>query len=134
MLMAVGCPNGWVVRRLPHDSVLDTIRRGVIMPWFYLVLAGCLEIVWAFALKRSEGFTNASFTGIFAVSLILSLLFLGIAMRSIPLSSAYAIWTGIGTLGAFMLGILVLNEPASLLRILAAMMILAGILTMYAET
>ena len=89
------------------------------MSWLYLLLAGLLEIVWAFAMKQSQGFTRPGATAITIVAMLASFGFLAAAMRTLPLGTAYAIWTGIGAVGAFALGILVLGEAASPLRLAA---------------
>ena len=90
------------------------------MSWFYLLLAGLLEIVWAFAMKQSQGFSRPIETVVTIIAMLASFGFLAAAMRSLPLGTAYAIWTGIGAVGAFALGILVLGEAASPLRLAAA--------------
>lgn len=100
------------------------------MAWIYLFLAGLLEIVWAYFLKQSEGFTRLVPGAVTVAAMAASLGFLGLALRSLPLGTAYAIWTGIGTLGAFAVGILVLGEPASLARIAAVGLILSGLVLM----
>lgn len=100
------------------------------MPWVYLVAAGLLEIVWAFAMKQSHGFSRLLPTAIMLVAMIGSFSLLSIAMRTLPLGTAYTIWTGIGAVGAFVIGIAVLGEPASLTRILAAVLIVAGLVLM----
>lgn len=100
------------------------------MAWFYLVLAGLLEIVWSFALKKSEGFTLLLPSAVTLVAMLASIVLLSMAMRSLPLGTAYTVWTGIGAVGAFAVGLFVLGEPASLLRLAAAALILAGIVLM----
>jgi quaternary ammonium compound-resistance protein SugE len=100
------------------------------MAWFYLVVAGVLEIVWACFLKQSQGFTRPLPTFITLASLAGSLLFLSLSLRSLPLGTAYAIWTGIGALGTFALGIALLGEPASVLRLAAAGLIVSGLVLM----
>ncbi len=100
------------------------------MAWFYLLLAGALEIVWAYYLKQSQGFTRAVPTFITLVSLAGSLLFLSLSLRALPLGTAYAIWTGIGAMGTFVLGILWLGEPASAMRLSAAGLIVSGLVLM----
>lgn len=100
------------------------------MAWIYLVSAGILEIVWAFAMKQSHGFTRLVPTVIMLVSMVSSVGLLTLAMRTLPLGTAYAIWTGIGALGAFLVGILVLGEAASAMRIAAACLILSGLVLM----
>lgn len=98
------------------------------MPWIHLSLAGLLEIVWAFAMKRSEGFTRPFETGVTLLAMVASFWLLSSAMKSLPLGTAYAVWTGIGALGAFVLGLLLMGEPATPLRVVSAGLILAGII------
>lgn len=100
------------------------------MGWFYLLLAGALEIVWAYSLKQSHGFTRIGPTLITLVSLVGSLLFLSLSLRALPLGTAYAIWTGIGAVGTFLLGIALLGEPASAMRLAAAGLIVSGLVLM----
>ena len=100
------------------------------MVWFYLVLAGALEFVWAYYLKQSQGFTRPGPTIITLVSLVGSLLFLSLSLRALPLGTAYAIWTGIGAIGTFALGIALLGEPASAMRLAAAGLIVSGLALM----
>nr|WP_276497867.1 multidrug efflux SMR transporter [Pontibacter litorisediminis] len=97
------------------------------MAWFYLVLAGICEIGWAFGLKYSEGFTKLGVSIVTVVVMILSFVLLSQAMKTLPLGTAYAIWTGIGAAGTAILGILFLNEPRDLVRILCILMIVAGV-------
>lgn len=100
------------------------------MAWIYLVLAGFLEIVWAFYMKKSSGFTLLVPSAITIVTMIASFALLSISMRSLPLGTAYTIWTGIGAVGAFTLGVLVLGEAATPMRIAAAALIVSGIVLM----
>ena len=100
------------------------------MAWVYLVLAGLLEVVWAFAMKQSHGFSRPLPSAVTLVAMIVSFGLLSLAMRSLPLGTAYAIWTGIGALGAFVVGIAVLGEPATALRLLAAALIVGGLALM----
>ena len=100
------------------------------MAWIYLVLAGFLEVVWAYFMKQSAGLTRLVPTIITLVSMLASFGLLSLAMRTLPLGSAYTIWTGIGAVGAFFLGILLLGENINLVRILATMLIVAGIVLM----
>ncbi|MCF7778995.1 QacE family quaternary ammonium compound efflux SMR transporter [Sulfitobacter sp. M220] len=100
------------------------------MPWVYLFVAGLLEVAWASAMKQSEGFTRALPTLIMIVTMIGSFGLLALAMRSLPLGTAYMIWTGIGAVGAFTVGIWFLGEPLTQMRAIAALMIVAGIITM----
>jgi quaternary ammonium compound-resistance protein SugE len=98
------------------------------MAWVVLLLAGLLEIVWAASMKASEGFTRHLYTGVTFVAAWLSFWLLGIAMKSLPLGTAYAVWTGIGAVGAAILGMALFKEPASPLRLLCIAAIVGGIL------
>lgn len=100
------------------------------MAWVYLLFAGILEIVWAFAMKQSDGFTKLVPTTVTLAALVGSLVLLALAMKSLPLGTAYAVWTGIGALGAFAVGVLVLGEPLHALRAGAAVLILGGLVLM----
>ncbi len=97
------------------------------MAWIILVLAGLFEIGWAVGLKYTEGFTRL-WPSLWTVgAMVLSLSLLGLALRTLPLGTAYAIWTGIGTVGTALLGIWLFGEPATALRLLCIGLILAGI-------
>jgi len=100
------------------------------MPYLLLVVAGLLEVGWAFSMKQSAGFTRLGPSILTFLLMGGSFALLAFAMRSLPLGTAYAIWTGIGALGAFAVGILVLGEPASATRLLAAALIGGGIVLM----
>lgn len=100
------------------------------MPWVYLIFAGLLEIVWAFFMKKSAGFTLIVPSTITVVTMIASFILLAAAMRTLPLGTAYPIWTGIGAVGAFVVGILVLGEAVTPMRLVAALLIVAGIALM----
>ena len=100
------------------------------MPWIYLFCAGLLEIGWAYSMKRSEGFTLLVPSLVTIATMIASFALLALAMKSLPLGTAYAIWTGIGALGAFLVGVLVLGEAVTPLRLLAALLLLGGIALM----
>ena len=100
------------------------------MAWIYLFIAGLLEIVWAFSMKQSEGFTKLGPSLVTLVAMVASFGLLSVSMKTLPLGTAYTIWTGIGAVGAFVVGIVMLNEPASALRILAASMIIGGLVLM----
>jgi len=104
------------------------------MAWAYLLIAGVLEIVWATGMKQSEGFTRLTPSIVTLIAMLASFGFLAAAMRSLPLGTAYAVWTGIGTLGAFVLGIVMLGEPATVLRLAAAGLILSGLVLMKAAS
>jgi quaternary ammonium compound-resistance protein SugE len=98
------------------------------MAWVVLFFAGIFEIVWAVGLKYTDGFTRLWPTVVTAVALVASMALLGIAIRALPLGTAYAVWTGIGTVGTAVLGILVFREPATALRIVCIGLIVAGII------
>lgn len=100
------------------------------MPWFILVVAGLFEVVWAFLMKQSAGFTRLGPSVGALVFMGASFGLLAVAMRSLPLGTAYTVWTGIGAVGAFAVGVLVLQEPAGALRVLAAAMIVGGLVLM----
>ncbi|TDR89227.1 quaternary ammonium compound efflux SMR transporter SugE [Enterovirga rhinocerotis] len=100
------------------------------MAWIALFLAGLLEIVWAFSMKASDGFTRPVPSLVTLVAMIASFVLLALAMRSLPLGTAYTIWTGIGAVGAFVVGIAVLGEPAAPARLAAAALIVSGIVLM----
>lgn len=98
------------------------------MAWVYLGIAGVLEVIWAFAMKQSDGFSKPVATVVTVVGMIASVWFLSMAMKVLPLGTAYVIWTGIGAVGAFILGIVFLGESADPLRLVAATLIVAGLL------
>lgn len=100
------------------------------MAWILLVVAGLFEIVWATAMKYSEGFTRPVPTIVMIAFMGLSFYLLTVAMRTLPLGTAYAVWTGIGAAGAFVVGILFLGESATPLRIVAVILIVSGIALM----
>jgi quaternary ammonium compound-resistance protein SugE len=100
------------------------------MAWFYLLSAGVFEIVWAFAMKQSDGFTRPVPVTVMIVGMLLSFWLLALSMKSLPLGTAYTIWTGIGAVGAFVIGIAVLGEHLSFPRVLAACLIVSGLVLM----
>jgi quaternary ammonium compound-resistance protein SugE len=97
------------------------------MAWIVLVLAGLFEVGWAVGLKYTEGFTRLWPTVATLASMIVSLGLLGLALRSLPLGTAYAVWTGVGTVGTALLGILLFQESAEALRLVCIGLIVAGI-------
>lgn len=97
------------------------------MAWIYLLLAGVFEVVWASTMKESQGFTKPVATIVTAITMIISLWLLALAMRTLPLGTAYAIWTGIGAVGAFIVGLVYFSEPASFYRIASVCLIVAGL-------
>jgi len=100
------------------------------MAWILLGIAGLLEIVWAFSMKQSEGFTRLVPSLITLGTMVDSFALLAISMKTLPLGTAYTIWTGIGAVGAFVVGVAVLGEAATPLRLLAALLIVGGIVLM----
>jgi quaternary ammonium compound-resistance protein SugE len=98
------------------------------MAWVFLGIAGGLEVLWAYMLKISDGLSKPMEAGVAIVAMIASFVVLSLAMKSLPLGTAYTIWTGIGAIGAFVIGIAVLGEAATPLRIGSAVLILAGII------
>ncbi len=100
------------------------------MSWAYLFVAGILEIVWAYTMKQSHGFNRLIPSLITVLAMVVSFWLLAIAMRTIPLGTAYTIWTGIGAVGAFFVGIVFLAEPISAARIIAVILIVSGLVLM----
>lgn len=100
------------------------------MAWIYLVIAGVLEVVWAFYMKQSEGFTRIVPSVITVATMIASFALLSLSMKTLPLGTAYTIWTGIGAVGAFTVGVIALGEQATALRIVAALLIISGLVLM----
>lgn len=97
------------------------------MAWVLLVVAGLFEVGWAIGLKYTEGFTRLWPTIWTALSMIVSLWLLGIAMKTLPVGTAYGIWVGVGAVGTAALGIVLLDEPANIARIVSLGLIIAGI-------
>lgn len=97
------------------------------MPWILLVLAGLFEIGWAIGLKHTDGFTRSLPTLLTVAAMAVSLGLLGLALRALPVGTAYAVWTGIGTVGTALAGIWLLGEPAGPARIAAIGLVVAGI-------
>ena len=98
------------------------------MSWLYLVIAGLLEVVWAIGLKYTEGFTRLWPSVVTIVAMIASIWFLALALRTIPVGTGYAVWTGIGAVGTAILGIALFAEPATVARLACIGVIVAGIL------
>jgi quaternary ammonium compound-resistance protein SugE len=98
------------------------------MAWLLLVLAGLLEIGWAMGLKYTKGFTELWPTVGTVTAMVASIGLLGVAMRSLPVGTAYAVWTGIGALGTVLLGIFLFGESTAISRLICVALILAGIL------
>jgi quaternary ammonium compound-resistance protein SugE len=100
------------------------------MAWIYLFIAGLFESVWAVSMKQSDGFSRPWPTVITLVAMLVSIVLLGLAMRSLPVGPAYAVWTGIGVVGAFIAGIFLLGEAVTPLKLVAFAMIVGGIALM----
>ena len=100
------------------------------MAWAILILAGIFEIIWAYSMKLSEGFTRLTPSVVTIVFMILSVVLLSMSMRTLPLGTAYTIWTGIGAIGSFVVGIIILNEPITAMRMIAAVLIVSGLVLM----
>jgi quaternary ammonium compound-resistance protein SugE len=98
------------------------------MAWLFLLVAGLCEIVWAIGLKYTEGFSRLLPTISTVAAMVASIAFLGLALKSLPVGTAYAVWTGIGAVGTAALGIYLFNEPATLLRLACIGLILSGII------
>jgi quaternary ammonium compound-resistance protein SugE len=98
------------------------------MAWLFLLIAGLCEIAWAIGLKFTEGFARVLPTIATVVAMAASIGFLGLALKSLPVGTAYAVWTGIGTVGTTALGIYLFNEPLTLLRLACIGLILLGII------
>lgn len=98
------------------------------MVWLILVIAGLFEVAWAIGLKYTDGFTRLWPTLGTALSMLISIGLLGLAMKSLPVGTAYAIWVGIGAVGTVILGMLLFDEPATALRLASLLLILAGII------
>ena len=97
------------------------------MNWLILIVAGLFEVVWAVALKMSNGFKNITADAVFVVGMAASVWLLSVAMKSTPMGTAYAVWTGVGAVGGFVAGIVMFGEPATALRLVSAALIVAGI-------
>jgi quaternary ammonium compound-resistance protein SugE len=102
-------------------------REGMAMPWVVLVLAGLFEIGWAIGLKYTEGFTKLWPTVGTVAAMVISLGLLGVAMKSLPVGTSYAVWVGVGAVGTAILGIVLLGEPANAGRLVSLGLIVAGI-------
>jgi quaternary ammonium compound-resistance protein SugE len=97
------------------------------MAWLLLIVAGLLEVVWAIGLKYTEGFTRPVPTTLTVAAMVASVLLLGIAMKTLPVGTAYAVWVGVGAVGTVILGIMLFDESAAPLRLASMGLIIAGI-------
>lgn len=100
------------------------------MAWILLLVAGLLEVVWAFTMKQSDGFSRIVPSIVTVLTMLASFTLLAIAMKTLPLGTAYTIWTGIGAVGAFVVGVVVLGESMSVARVAAAVLIVSGLVLM----
>ena len=98
------------------------------MNWFILFVAGLFEIGWAVGLKYTDGFTRLWPTLGTVAAMVVSMGLLGVAMKSLPVGTAYAVWVGIGTVGTAILGIVLFSEPTNLLRLISLLLIIAGVI------
>src|ERR1700759_1578236 len=108
---------------LPHPGTAPFLFWSCLMSWFLLLIAGLLEVAWAAGLKTSEGFTRLWPSVFTVVTALGSFALLAVAMRQLPLGTAYAVWTGIGAVGAFIFGIVMMGETLSLPRVVCALLI-----------
>ena len=104
------------------------------MAWLYLILAGIFEVVWATAMKESNGFTRLVPSSITIIFMLLSFGLLAYAMKTLPLGTAYTIWVGIGAIGAFIAGITLFGEAVNITRVIAAVLIIAGVVLLKLAT
>ena len=100
------------------------------MAWALLIVAGVLEVIWAYFMKVSDGFSKLVPNILTIIFMIASFALLSYAMKTLPLGTAYTVWTGIGAIGSFAVGIFFLGEPASAMRMLAAVLIISGLVLM----
>jgi quaternary ammonium compound-resistance protein SugE len=98
------------------------------MAWIYLFVAGLFEVAWAIGLKYTDGFTRLVPSLVTIISMIVSVVLLGLALKVLPVGTGYAVWTGIGTIGTALLGISLFEEPATAMRLVCIGFIVAGIL------
>lgn len=104
------------------------------MAWVMLFVAGLLEIVWAYSMKLSQGFTRPTPTMVTFAAMVASFALLSASMKTLPLGTAYTVWTGIGAVGSFVIGIVALGESTSALRVVAAALIVSGLVLMKVST
>lgn len=117
----------FLYRQVFEDKETAFFIRGIFMKWIILALAGVLEVTWACAMKYSEGFTQLVPSVITAIGYIASAVFLALALKELPLGTAYAMWTGFGIVGTSVLGILLFHENLTLPQIICVILIVGGI-------
>lgn len=115
--------TGWLIRGRPLQHSLE-----VIMSWIILLLAGLFEVGWAIGLKYTEGFTRPLPTLLTVSAMLVSLGLLGLAMKELPLGTAYAIWTGVGAVGTVIAGIILFGESMALMRLASVALIVTGLI------
>ncbi len=98
------------------------------MAWITLFVAGLFKVAWAIGLKYSDGFSRFGISALTAIAMVISVVLLGVALKSLPVGTAYAVWTGIGTIGTALLGIYLFGEPATAVRLACIGLIVAGII------
>jgi quaternary ammonium compound-resistance protein SugE len=101
-----------------------------LMAWLILLVAGLFEVVWAFSMKQAVGFTRLVPSLVTGVAMLISCTLLAWSMRTLPLGTAYTVWTGVGAVGAFIVGVIVLKEPVGTGRLAAALLIISGLVLM----
>jgi quaternary ammonium compound-resistance protein SugE len=111
-------------------SLFTTRPGGASLTWVVLIVAGLLEVVWALALKESDGFAKLGPTLLFVVAAVLSMGLLGVALRNLPVGTGYAVWTGTGAVGAAVAGMIIFGEAATLSRILPIALVAVGIVSL----
>lgn len=116
--------------QLSHLGTAPTQKRSMVMAWVILFIAGLLEVAWALLLKQSAGFSKPLPTIGFVVSLAASMLLLSYSLRTLPVGTAYAVWTGIGAAGTAIIGILWLGESRDVLKLISLVMLVGGIIGM----
>ena len=104
------------------------------MAWILLVIAGLREVVWAFTMKLSDGFTRPAASVVTILAMFASFGLLSVSMKTLPLGTAYTVWTGIGAVGAFIVGIVALGEAVNATRVIAAALIVSGLVLMKVST
>jgi len=104
------------------------------MSWIHLAVAGVFEVVWAVLLKSTDGFSRPLESAVTIAAMVASFYFLSVALRDLPIGTAYAVWTGIGAVGTALVGILLLGEPRDLVRILCLALIVGGIVGLKATS
>jgi quaternary ammonium compound-resistance protein SugE len=100
------------------------------MAWILLFVAGLFEVVWAYSMKLSNGFTHLTYSIVTLVMMTASFGLLSLAMRTLPLGTAYTVWTGVGAIGAFVVGLVFLGEQISFMRACAGLLIVGGLVLM----